>query len=148
VRVVNLGHSREAKCTADSEASLKPIRSALSVWQPLLQHNLLLYVRSTHVSVSLARQRLGKHVPAAKNTRDNRKIVGRVIFYAIRFLSKVSLCVCESPPINFGMPEANFMKLCMYIMAPEPILMNQTKLRGFWSACELCRSSDRRFLAK
>jgi hypothetical protein len=23
-----------------------------------------------------------------------------------------------------------------------------TKLRGFWSACELCRSSDRRFLAK
>jgi hypothetical protein len=38
---------------------------------------------------------------------------------------KVGLCdlhpVCESPPINFWMPEWIFMKLGMYIMKPEPI---------------------------
>jgi hypothetical protein len=41
-----------------------------------------------------ARQRLGKHVPAANNTRNNKTISGRVIFYAVRVLSKVSLSVC------------------------------------------------------
>jgi hypothetical protein len=40
------------------------------------------------------RQRPGKHVPAATNTRNNRRIVGRVIFYAVRVLSNGSLWVC------------------------------------------------------
>jgi hypothetical protein len=31
------------------------------------------------------------------------------------------MCVCESPPINFWVPEPIFMKLGMYIMEPEPI---------------------------
>jgi hypothetical protein len=33
------------------------------------------------------------------------------------------VCVCVSmyPPINFWMPESIFMKLGIYIMAPEPI---------------------------
>jgi hypothetical protein len=42
----------------------------------------------------IARQRLGKHVPAATNTRNNRRIVGRVIFYAVCVLSKESPWVC------------------------------------------------------
>jgi hypothetical protein len=37
-----------------------------------------------------ARQRLGKHVPAATNARDNKRIVGRVIFYVVRVVSKES----------------------------------------------------------
>jgi hypothetical protein len=39
----------------------------------------------------VARQRLGKHVPAATNTRNSRRIDGRVIVYAVRVLSKESL---------------------------------------------------------
>jgi hypothetical protein len=35
--------------------------------------------------------------------------------------SPCSLCVREYPPINFRMPEAIFMKICMYTMAPEPV---------------------------
>jgi hypothetical protein len=35
--------------------------------------------------------------------------------------STYCLCVCESLPINFWMPEPVFIKLGMYIMAPEPI---------------------------
>jgi hypothetical protein len=40
-----------------------------------------------------ARQRLSKHVPAATNihVRNDRRIVGRVIFYAVSFLSKEGL---------------------------------------------------------
>jgi hypothetical protein len=41
----------------------------------------------------VAGQRLGKRVPTAKNSR-NRRIVGRVIFYAVRTVSKESLWVC------------------------------------------------------
>jgi hypothetical protein len=34
-----------------------------------------------------------------------------------------SLCVCMYIPLNnFGMPEPVFMKLGMYIIAPEPVL--------------------------
>jgi hypothetical protein len=36
----------------------------------------------------VARQRLGKHVPETMNTHNNRRNVGRVIFYAVRVLSK------------------------------------------------------------
>jgi hypothetical protein len=49
---------------------------------------------------SVARQRLGKHVPAAKNTRKNKIIVGRVIFYAVRVLSKESLWVRLCIPVS------------------------------------------------
>jgi hypothetical protein len=45
-----------------------------------------------------AGQRLGKHFPAATNTHYN-GIVGRVIFYAIRVLSKETLGLCVYPPI-------------------------------------------------
>jgi hypothetical protein len=34
-----------------------------------------------------ARQRLGKDVPSSTNTHDNKRIIGRVIFYAVRVLS-------------------------------------------------------------
>jgi hypothetical protein len=59
------------------------------------------------VCVSLpivARQRLGKHVPAAKNTCNSRRIVGRFFFCAVHVVSKESrrlvllrtscLCIC------------------------------------------------------
>jgi hypothetical protein len=38
----------------------------------------------------VARQRLGKHVPAATNTRNNRRIVGEVVFWAAPVVSKES----------------------------------------------------------
>jgi hypothetical protein len=38
----------------------------------------------------VARQLLGKHVPAVTNTRDNRRNVGCVVFYAARDISKES----------------------------------------------------------
>jgi hypothetical protein len=47
----------------------------------------------------VARQRLCKHVPATTNTRNNRRIIGRVVFYAIRVVSKESLWVCLSIPL-------------------------------------------------
>jgi hypothetical protein len=46
-----------------------------------------------------ARKRLGKHVPAATNTRNNRRIVGCVISYAVRVLSKESLWVSLCIPL-------------------------------------------------
>jgi hypothetical protein len=42
------------------------------------------------ISPIVARQWLGKHVPVATNTRSSRRIVVRVIFYAIRVVSKES----------------------------------------------------------
>jgi hypothetical protein len=47
-----------------------------------------------------ARQRLGKHVSAATNTPNNRRIVGLIIFYAVRVLSKESLGVCLCIPLS------------------------------------------------
>jgi hypothetical protein len=41
-----------------------------------------------------AKQRLGRHLPTAKNTSYNTRIVGRLIFYAVFVLSKGSLWVC------------------------------------------------------
>jgi hypothetical protein len=38
-----------------------------------------------------------------------------------RMRSPCCLCVCVSSPINCWMPETIFVKLGMYIMAPEPI---------------------------
>jgi hypothetical protein len=40
-----------------------------------------------------ARQRLGKYVLVATNARNSIRIVGRVILYEIRVLSKKSLCI-------------------------------------------------------
>jgi hypothetical protein len=43
-----------------------------------------------------ARQLLGKHVPAAMNTRNKSRIVGDVIFFAVPVLSRrepVGLCI-------------------------------------------------------
>jgi hypothetical protein len=37
-----------------------------------------------------AKQRLGKHVPAATNMRNNRRIFGSVVFCAVRVVWKVS----------------------------------------------------------
>jgi hypothetical protein len=44
-------------------------------------------------------QRLCKHVPATKNIRNNRIIVGRVIFYAVRILPKESLWIFLCNPL-------------------------------------------------
>jgi hypothetical protein len=42
----------------------------------------------------IARQRLGRHIPVAMNTRNNRIIVGGIVFYTVRVVSKESLRVC------------------------------------------------------
>jgi hypothetical protein len=47
-----------------------------------------------------SRQQLGKHVPAAKNTNNKRRIIGRVIFCVVRVLSKESLWVCQCIPLS------------------------------------------------
>jgi hypothetical protein len=39
----------------------------------------------------VAMQRIGKHVPTATSTRNNRRIVGRVVLYAVRVVSKENL---------------------------------------------------------
>jgi hypothetical protein len=63
------------------------------------------FINPSHPRVSVcvpsivARQRLGKHVSVETTTRNNRRIVERVIFYAIRVLSKESLWVCLCPLI-------------------------------------------------
>jgi hypothetical protein len=48
---------------------------------------------------NFARQRLGKRVHAAPNTRRNRGVVGRVVFFTIRVVSNESLWVCAYLPI-------------------------------------------------
>jgi hypothetical protein len=42
-------------------------------------------------------KRLGKHVPAATTTYNNRRIVGRVIFYVVHVLSKESVGLSVYP---------------------------------------------------
>jgi hypothetical protein len=55
-------------------------------------------INSSHQSVCLhvypsivVRQRIGKHVAAATNTRDNISIVGLVVFYTVRVVSNERL---------------------------------------------------------
>jgi hypothetical protein len=48
----------------------------------------------------VARQQLPVHVSAATNIRKNRGIVGRVVFYAVRVVSKKSLWVCVCIPLS------------------------------------------------
>jgi hypothetical protein len=59
------------------------------------------FINPSHQSVCLyvyptivARQRLGKHIPAATNTRNIKKLVGRIVFCAVRVLSKETVCLC------------------------------------------------------
>jgi hypothetical protein len=47
----------------------------------------------------VARQRLGKHVPAAKNTRNNGRIVGRVVSCAVSVVSKETPCLSLYPSV-------------------------------------------------
>jgi hypothetical protein len=46
------------------------------------------------------RQRLGKEIPVATNSHNNRRTVQSVIFYAVRVLSKESLWVCLCIPLS------------------------------------------------
>jgi hypothetical protein len=46
-----------------------------------------------------ARQQLGAHVPSAMNTRNNRNIVGRIIFYAVCVVSEESLWISLYVPV-------------------------------------------------
>jgi hypothetical protein len=50
--------------------------------------------------------------------------------------SSCSLCVYESPPIHFWMPEPIFMKFSLYVMTPEPVsTANFINLSVYMSAC-------------
>jgi hypothetical protein len=46
----------------------------------------------------VARQRLGRHVPVATNTRNNSRIPGGAVFYTVRVVWKESLWVCLCMP--------------------------------------------------
>jgi hypothetical protein len=46
----------------------------------------------------VTRQRLGRHVPLAANRCNNRRIVGGVVFYTIRVVSREGLWVCLCIP--------------------------------------------------
>jgi hypothetical protein len=48
----------------------------------------------------VARQRISKHIPATMNTRNNRRIIGRVVFYTVRVVSKESLWTCLCIPLS------------------------------------------------
>jgi hypothetical protein len=62
--------------------------------------NLSLQSVCMHVYLlNVARQRLGKHIPAATNTRNNRRIVEGVVFYTVHDVSKDSLWVCLCVPV-------------------------------------------------
>jgi hypothetical protein len=56
----------------------------------------------------VGRQRLGKHVSAATNTGNSRRIVGRVIFYAVRVLKSLWDCVCISLSLLGNSPVKTF----------------------------------------
>jgi hypothetical protein len=56
-------------------------------------------VNIQHVTIYIlsigTRQGLGTHVPSARNTHNNRRIVGSFVFYTVRIVSKQSLWVCQ-----------------------------------------------------
>jgi hypothetical protein len=63
------------------------------------------FINSSHQSVFICvfprivvRQRLGRHVPVTKNTRNNIRVVGGVVSYKVRVISKESLWVCLCIP--------------------------------------------------
>jgi hypothetical protein len=49
------------------------------------------------IALTIARHLLGKLVSAATNTRKNRRIDGRVVFYPVSVIPKESLRVCVHP---------------------------------------------------
>jgi hypothetical protein len=64
------------------------------------------FINPSHQSVCLyvhpsivARQKLGKHVPAETYIRNNRRIVRGVVFYTVRVVSKKILWVCLRIPL-------------------------------------------------
>jgi hypothetical protein len=63
----------------------------------------------------VARQQLGKHVPAGKNTCNNKIIVGCLVFYTVHVVSKESLWVRLCIP-NFSVCTAE----AMVWRFPEP----------------------------
>jgi hypothetical protein len=94
-----------------------------------------LYISRVHAPVSVY-PFISSQNTRSRSTDDNLMIhltlAGNIsIFSLIPYLkneirliqSPCCLYVCESPPINFWMPEPIFMKPGMYIMAPEPISM-------------------------
>jgi hypothetical protein len=80
-----------------------PIALNHSLWNFVCtpQHHLngVLYKSPTHrpclyvYPPIVARQRLGKHVPAVKNTYN--RCIGGVVFYTIRAVSKETMCVWQ-----------------------------------------------------
>jgi hypothetical protein len=65
------------------------------------------FINPSHQSMCLfvyptifARQRLRKHVPAATNTRNNRRIIRGVVLYWIRIVSNECLWVCLCIPLS------------------------------------------------
>jgi hypothetical protein len=87
-----------------------------------------------------ARQRLGQHVPAATNTRYNIRIVGRVIFYAVRVLSKESLGLYKNISVRSGSTDIAVRKLNDAIGILEPWFQKRrikinTKLHDFPNDC-------------
>jgi hypothetical protein len=91
-------HSRSSNLT--TAASYQIVFSLLS----LFFMKLGMYIMTPeHISTayfinrshrSIARQRLGKHVPVAANTRSSGRIVGLIVFYMVRVVSNESLWVC------------------------------------------------------
>jgi hypothetical protein len=73
------------------------------------------------------KQLLSKHVPAATNTRNNRKIVGRVIFYVVRVVMK------EMYAISYSEYSLLLLKLMLRI---ENIILHMINKDNFlWLRC-------------
>jgi hypothetical protein len=58
----------------------------------------------------VAREQLGKHAPAATNTRNNRRIVEGVVFYAVHVVLKGDLWVYELLEASFSMRSVTFLR--------------------------------------
>jgi hypothetical protein len=90
---------------------------------------------SASVSVYVARQQLRIHVPAAINTRNNRRIIGRVIFCTVPVVSKERAWVSMHPFIvarkRFGKNVTAATKNCL-------------RLRIL---CGLCRTKGRQVIS-
>jgi hypothetical protein len=67
---------------------INPSHQSVSVFVSILQ--LLGKGSVKGIPHFIARQRLGKHVPAARNACKNRRVIGRDILYAVNVLTKVS----------------------------------------------------------
>jgi hypothetical protein len=73
----------------------------LSQTQRLFHKSLSSICVSVYVSSRIVvRQRLGRHVTLAANTRNNRRIVGGVVFCAVHVVSKEGLWMCLCIPLS------------------------------------------------